>query len=287
MSLGEDVQRSDRKLKWYSRLSGLEIRTAQRPLYLSLVDSVDREPRKTPTETQVPDRVSRQGIRIKTEKNTRNGQSENSHKRIWAEIQVTSHPSQHPLAHCAWCDTDSLEELYALSFLHEFPDVTEPSLIHWAADEHCDQTSEHHPDLENVCPHHSLHPTLETHPNNTLHIKAFITSPETHQTIHYTPIHVTAFLPSCNDKLVDWGHTPQANKLMYQTICDVTSGLCLKCVSKLAEGFTGPFHTLKSLSYVEPCQPRILPALSRILNVRHFILCGQWVIVRGGLCGYT
>ena len=60
-------QSSGRKeSRLYSRLSGLEIRTAQRSLYLSLVHPVDREPSETSAETQVPNRVSRQGIWIKT-----------------------------------------------------------------------------------------------------------------------------------------------------------------------------------------------------------------------------
>ena len=57
-------------------------------------------------------------------------------------------------------------------------------------------TLETHPNITlHTHLHHSFQPALEIHPNNTLHTAAFNPTWKHTQTIHYTSIHITAFIP--------------------------------------------------------------------------------------------
>ena len=54
-----------------------------------------------------------------------------------------------------------LPEVSAVAVHHVLPDVGKATLVYGALDEDCYKTSKHHCDLEHVCPHHCLDPSLE------------------------------------------------------------------------------------------------------------------------------
>jgi len=55
-----------------------------------------------------------------------------------------------------------LQQLDALSFVHNGPDVTEAAVVDGTFDDDGHDTGEHETNLNYIGPHHSLHTTLET-----------------------------------------------------------------------------------------------------------------------------
>ena len=55
-----------------------------------------------------------------------------------------------------------LEELNAFIFVHDRPDVSEAAVVDGTFDDDGEDTGEHEADLNDVCPHHGLHTTLQT-----------------------------------------------------------------------------------------------------------------------------
>ena len=53
------------------------------------------------------------------------------------------------------------EPLDPLAILQDLPRVRKPAQLLTALDQHRDEASEHDADLESVCPHHRLHPSLK------------------------------------------------------------------------------------------------------------------------------